>query len=117
MTNPRWFMMVLLGFGLGACEEAVAIDVKCGTTWAPSIECDVSETLGKSEVEACWDYDLTCANGKHVTAERTCQKVADGNTVKTVIPAAKLTGYSQCGGDTAPVGILSGLTLNGQRTR
>ena len=67
-------------------------------------------------LEARWDFAVTCANGNRVTAERTCQKLKDGDTVRTVIPAAKLTGYDRCGGDGPRVGKLTGLTLDGQRT-
>lgn len=116
MKNPTWLIIMFVGAGLGACEEQVAISVNCETTWAPSIACDVTERLGKREVEACWDYTVTCANGNRVTAERTCQRVGGGETVRAVIPAAKLTGYDRCGGGGAPVGRASGLTLDGVRT-
>ena len=116
MKNPCWLALVLVAVGLGACEEQVAVKVSCLTNWAPAVECDVSETIGKGEVEVCWDFAVTCANGNRVTAERTCQKVSGGDTVKTLIPVAKLTGYDGCGGSGSPVGKLTGVTLDGKRT-
>ncbi len=114
MKNPCLSIIMLLGVGLGACDEMVAVDVKCGTNWAPAVECEVSETIGKREVEVCWDFAVTCANGNRVTAERTCQKLGRGDTVKTVIPAAKLTGHGRCGGDGSPVSAVTGLTVDGK---
>jgi hypothetical protein len=105
---------VLAGGLLAACEEQVSVHVECVTTATPAVECDVIQKVGKSEVEACWEFAVTCANGAEVKAERTCQKVKDGATIKTVIPAAKLTGVEKCGGDGPPVGKLVGLTLNGK---
>lgn len=117
MKNPICLITMFVGAGLGACEEQVAISVKCETTWAPSVACDVTERLGKRAVEACWDYAVTCADGNRVEAGRTCQRVSGGETVRTVIPAAKLTGYDRCGGGGAPVGRATGLTIDGVRTQ
>jgi hypothetical protein len=104
-----------LAFVLAAgCGENVKVEVLCETTAAPAIECDVKQTLGKSEVDVCWDFAVTCANGAVVTAERTCQKVKDGGTARAVVPADKLTGIEKCGGDKPPTGALSNLTINGK---
>lgn len=118
MRHPSWLVVVgvLIGGLCAACEEQVAVNVQCVTTGVPAVECDVVQTVGKGEVEACWDFAVTCANGSEVKAERTCQKVKDGATVKTVIPKEKLTGVDKCGGDGPPVGKLTGLTLNGKST-
>lgn len=105
---------VLVGGLFAACDEKVSVSVNCVTTAAPAVECDVTQTVGKSEVEACWDFAVTCANGNRVTAERTCQKLGRGDTVKTVIPAAKLTGHGRCGGDGSPVSAVTGLTVDGK---
>jgi hypothetical protein len=114
MKTSYFLLIMLVGAGLGACEEMVAVSVKCGTTWAPAVECDVSETFGKREVVACWDFSVTCANGNRVTAERTCQKLKGGGTVKTMIPAGKLTGYDRCGGEGSPVSAVTRLTIDGE---
>ena len=86
------------------------------TTATPAVECDVAQTKGKSEVEACWDFSVTCANGAVVTAPRTCQKVGDGKTVHTTIPADKLVGVDKCGGEGKPTGTITNMTINGEKS-
>jgi hypothetical protein len=107
-------VLLVLPVAIGCKGEDVSVHVDCITTAAPAIECDVKQTKGKSEVEACWDSSVTCANGNVVKAQRWCQKVKDGATVKTTIPADKLTGIEGCGGDGAPTAKLENLTLNGK---
>ena len=98
-----------------ACKgEEVAVHVDCITTAAPAIECEVKQTKGKSEVEACWEMTVTCANGGIVKAPKWCQKVKDGGTAKTTIPGDKLTGMEGCGGTGAPTAKLENLTINGK---
>lgn len=100
---------------LAACKgEEVSVNVDCKTTAAPAVECDVTQTKGKSEVEACWDFSVTCANGAVVKAARTCQKVKDGGTVKTTITADKLDGIDKCGGDGPPTGSMTNMTIDGK---
>jgi hypothetical protein len=103
-------LVALLGFG---CGESVKVSVNCLTVQGPAVECDVSQTLGKGEVEACWDFEVTCGNGEVVKAPRTCQKVKDGGTAKATIPGDKLANVEKCGGE-GPVGKVSNLTLNGK---
>src|SRR5215213_5765062 len=114
--NALRLLLVVGIFGSVAtgCGEDVTVHIGCKTTAAPAVECDVAQTAGKSEVEACWDFAVTCANGGEVKAERTCQKVKDGATTKVVIPAEKLTGMDKCGGDGAPVAKVTGTTINGK---
>ncbi|HEY5952385.1 MAG TPA: hypothetical protein VIV40_43100, partial [Kofleriaceae bacterium] len=100
---------------LAGCKgEEVFVHVDCVTTAAPAIECEVKQTKGKSEVEVCWDFSVTCGNGAVVKAPNTCQKVKDGGTVKTTISADKLDGIDQCGGDKPPTGSLTNMTINGK---
>jgi hypothetical protein len=106
--------LVLLATG---CGEKVNVSVHCITTAAPAVECDVKQTKGKSEVEVCWDFKATCANGAVVTAERTCQKVKDGATVKTTIPADKLDGVDKCAGDKPPVAVMENMTIDGKKAQ
>jgi hypothetical protein len=96
------------------CGEDVSAHVDCITTAAPAVECDVKQTKGKSEIEVCWDFSVTCANGAVVKAPNTCQKVKDGATAKVTIPADKLDGIDKCGGDKPPTGALSNMTINGK---
>lgn len=116
MKRFQWLMAAAVaasGFAAG-CGEEVSVNVTCKTTAVPSVDCDVTERVGKSEVEVCWDFAVTCANGGVVTAERTCQKVKDGGTAKTVIAADKLTGLDKCGGEGPPTGTVTNMTLNGK---
>jgi hypothetical protein len=101
----------------GCKSEKVSAHVDCVTTAAPAVECDVSQTKGKSEIDVCWDFAVTCANGAIVTAARTCQKVKDGGTAKVTIPADKLEGIDKCGGDKPPTGTLSNMTINGEKSQ
>lgn len=97
------------------CGEKVNVSVNCITTAAPAVECTVEQTKGKSEVEVCWDFKATCANGAVVTAERTCQRVKDGGTMKTTIPADKLDGVDKCAGDKPPVAVMDNMTIDGKK--
>lgn len=106
---------VLLAPLLG-CSENVNVGVNCITTADPAVECTATQTEGKSEVEACWGFELTCANGAKVTAPRSCVKVKDGGSEKVTIPGDKLTGVDKCGGDKPPTGRLVDTTLNGKPT-
>lgn len=99
---------------LAACSENVKVHISCITTAEPSVECELKQTTGKSEVEVCWDFVATCDNGAVVKAERTCQKVKDGGTAKATIPADKLTGVDKCGGSKPPTAKVENMTLNGK---
>lgn len=112
MSRMRYLPLALLV--LAACSEHVDVHVDCITTAAPAVECEVKQTKGKSEVEVCWDFSVTCGNGAVVKAPNTCQKVKDGGTVKTTISADKLDGIDQCGGDKPPTGSLTNMTINGK---
>lgn len=117
MNASRLFLVgVLLGAGLTGCSEQVSVQVNCESVAGPAVECVVAESVGKAEVEACWDFSVLCANGAEVKAERTCHKVKDGATDKVVIPAEKLSGIDKCGGSGPPTAKMSGLTLNGKPT-
>ncbi len=98
---------------LTGCGERVNVSVNCVSTADPAVECEVVQKAGTSEVEACWDFFVECANGTVVEAPHTCQKVKDGATVKVKIPGAQLTNLDKCGGKGPPKGKLSNLTLNG----
>jgi len=101
---------------LAGCRERVNVSVNCKTLGDPiRVECQVTQTQGKTEVEACWDFSVQCGNGKVVKAERTCTKIADGGNTTVTIPETKLSGLEDCGGE-HPVGKLSNMTINGKTT-
>lgn len=99
---------------LTACKgEDVSVHVDCIVKSGPQIDCEVKQTKGKSEVEACWDISGSCPNGATLKAERKCQKVKDGGTVTATIPADKITlGGPTC--DANPTMTLSNMTINGK---
>jgi len=99
------------------CGEKVNVEVHCKTTTGSTISCDVVQTAGKAEIEACWDLKVTCGNGAIVTTPRNCQKVKDGKTETYVVPKDKLIGLEACGGDKAPTMELLKLTLDGDNLR
>jgi hypothetical protein len=98
---------------LAGCES-VKVSVDCVTVAGPAVNCDVKQTEGKSEVEVCWDFAVTCDNGTKVTAPRSCAKVKDGGTTHLVIPGDKLTDADKC--DSGPKATVSNLTLNGKKS-
>jgi hypothetical protein len=109
--------LLLTGLGLAGCGEEVRVNVACVTVATPAVECTVTQTQGKGEVEACWDFTATCANGVAVKAARTCQKVKNGGTEKAIIPADKLADVDKCAGDKPPTAKVENLTLNGQAAK
>lgn len=106
---------LLLVIGLAACTERVEVAVNCETTAAPAVECTVKQTKGKSEVDVCWDFTATCANGTVVKPARTCAKVKDGGETKATIPRDKLPNVDKCGGDKPPTAVVENLTINGKK--
>lgn len=103
---------------LAGCSEQVHVSVDCATK-ETGVECKVAQTEGKSEVEACWDFSVTCGNGAVVTADHTCQKVKDGRTETALIPNAKLHGLDKCAVGEAnkpPVAAMTNLTINGKKS-
>ena len=100
-------------FCVAGCES-VKVHVNCVTTKDSTVECTVQQTSGKAEVEACWDFAVTCPNGTVVKAPRTCQKVSGGGTQKVTVPFDKLTNLDKCGGTGESTAALSNLTLDGK---
>jgi hypothetical protein len=111
--KPSFASLLLLTGLLGGCSEQVNVTVNCVTTAAPAVECEVTQTKGKAEVEVCWDFTATCENGV-VVKTHACQKVKDGGSAKTTIPADKLPDVDKCAGSKPPVAKVDNLTLNGK---
>jgi hypothetical protein len=101
---------------LAGCSEEVNVSVNCITTTAPAVECDVEQTKGKTEVEACWDFEIKCGNGAVVKAPRACQKIGGGGKVKHVTPGDKLSGLDKCGGSN-PVATMTNMTIDGKASQ
>ena len=100
---------------LAGCKgEQVKVEVLCETVQGPAVNCDVKQTEGKSEIEVCWDFSVTCTNGTKVDAPRSCAKVKDGGTTKYVIPGDKLVGAEKCDG--GPKATVTNMTINGEKS-
>jgi hypothetical protein len=112
----RSLLVVVIVVSLWGCESPLA-EVHCVTTAVPSVECEVSQTRGKAEVEVCWEFEAECENGAIVTAERICQRVKDGGKAKAVISAGQLTGIEDCAGSNPPATRFRSLTLERVPTR
>lgn len=89
------------------------VNVNCATN-ETTVECAVQQVQGKDEVEACWDFAITCANNTVVKAPRMCTKVRGGGTETATISADKLIGMDKCGGTGSPTAAMSNLTINGK---
>jgi hypothetical protein len=102
----------LASVALVGCTEQVKVNIQCATT-DTGVNCDLTQTVGKTEVEACWDFTITCGNGAVVKAPRMCQKVKDGGTAKAAMPKDKLIGIEKCGG-VNPSAVMTNLTIDGK---
>ncbi|HTM19877.1 MAG TPA: hypothetical protein VL172_05195 [Kofleriaceae bacterium] len=99
-----------------ACSKhKVGVRVDCEVPTQEAVECTVEQTQGKDEIEACWDFEITCANGEVVGAPNTCTKVKDGGKEKVTIGRDKLTNADKCGGKGQPTAKVSNLTINGKK--
>ena len=94
-------LTALLLIGVVACDllgrrRRVEVDVKCDTAH-DGVTCQVTRRSGKAAAQACWDMELTCANGRATTAH-TYQKIPVGSdSVSTeVIPWTAFTHVSLC---------------------
>lgn len=105
-------LSMLAGLALGGCGEKVNVHVDCVTAAGPTIQCDISQTQGKSEVEVCWDFKVVCKNGTEIAPPRSCTKVKDGGTVHYTIPSDKIQNAYKCDADPKPT--LSNMTINGE---
>lgn len=107
-----------LTFGAG-CTEEVNVTVNCETVAEPEVAvvCQIKQTKGKSEVEACWDFAVTCANGAVVESPRACVKVKDGGNAEQRTPGANLKNLDKCAGDKPPTAAVSNLTIDGKAAK
>ena len=115
MRGTMLTIVVLLA-AAGCKQERVMAKVNCevvaGTGGAPAVECTAQQTQGKTDVEVCWDFKVTCDSGATLVTPHTCTHVANGGTSKTTIPGDKLTITGNCTG--AKHGSLGTLTIDGK---
>ncbi len=108
----------LTAFSAG-CKENVNVTVNCETVADPNVAvlCQIKQVQGKTEVEACWDFAVTCANGTVVQTPRSCAKVKDGGSAVHRTEADKLTNLDKCAGDKPPTAKVSNFTINGEAAK
>jgi hypothetical protein len=97
---------------LAGCGEKVDVHVECASAAGPTVQCEIVQQKGTTEVEVCWDFKVVCKNGTTIAPPRSCTKVKDGGTVHYTIPPDKLVGTDQC--DAEPKATLSNITVNGE---
>ena len=79
---------------LAACGGDAKVDVECSGA-AEGVSCNVKHTEGSATVEACWDVNFECANGKKPSGHA-CKVVEPGKTEKEMIPKEKVSDWDAC---------------------
>lgn len=70
--------------------------VDCGTPGPGGVDCVIKRTAGEGSFKACWDLEITCANGGKMVASA-CQGVKAGAAEGTAnLPAASFSNQDQC---------------------
>jgi hypothetical protein len=109
-------VLLLVSLVVAACNrEEVAALVNCEVTEGPAVECAAKQTKGRSAIEVCWDFSVTCANNATLEATHICQKLQDGGARNVVVPTEKLKMSGACDGEAK--GAVTNLTINGKATR
>ena len=99
----------------GCKQEQVSTNVNCEVKAGPTVDCTVAETKGTADVEICWEFRVTCANGATLEAARTCAKVKDGQTSNATIPTDKIKSAGSCEGE--KTAAVTNLTINGEKAQ
>lgn len=97
-------------FALGLVDsETAAARVDCGTPGPEGVDCDVKRTGGTGGFEACWELEITCANGSKMVGSG-CGKVAAGaNETKVNLPPSGFSNQQAC--DSPKSGEVQRLTV------
>lgn len=107
-------MCVVLAAAVTGCGKKLSVQVDCEAKTREAITCDVKQTAGTEEAEACWDLKAECPNGAIVTGPRTCQKVKGGGTETATILTSSMENVENCQGG-KPKLLLTALTINGKQ--
>lgn len=78
-NKALWYFVGLFAIGvLSSCgEDKSAARVDCGVPGPTGVECDVKRTAGNGAFKACWNLEISCANGQKMVGAA-CQGVAAG---------------------------------------
>jgi hypothetical protein len=108
-------LLIVLAVAAIGCREEVASSVLCEIKEGPVVDCSVTQTKGKAEIEVCWNYKAECANKSTLEAPKMCAKVKDGGSATASAPADKLTISGACEG--AAKGAVTNMTINGETAK
>ena len=108
-------LAIVLGVVTGCSQERVGVNVACEVKKGPVVECVVAQTKGTAEVEACWDFKVTCAVSGAIEAPRTCAKIKGGETTTVTIPTDKIKVSATCEGKQEQGN--ANLTINGESAK
>lgn len=82
--------------GLAAEDSTSSARVDCGTPGPGGVDCDVKRTGGTGAFEACWELEITCANGGKMVGSG-CGKVAAGaSATKVNLPPGGFSNQEGC---------------------
>jgi len=77
-----------------AGDDAARVD--CGTPGPGGVDCDLKRTGGARRLNACWDLEITCANGGKMVGHA-CGDIAAGAPSGTVnMPVASFSNQDGC---------------------
>lgn len=107
-------LCVLVVSAVACKREEVAALVNCEVKEGPTVECAVKQTKGRSEIDVCFDFSVTCANGAALEANHICQKLKDGGARNVVVPTDKIETKGACEGATNAA--VTNMTINGKAT-
>jgi hypothetical protein len=83
--------------------------VDCGTPGPEGVDCDIKRTSGRTSFQACWDLEITCANGG-VMVGHGCGTIAAGEAAGTVnLPVSAFSNQDGC--DAPKAGAVQNLTV------
>lgn len=100
--------VLVLVLGVGAMDEAVKVTttttapgarVDCGTPGPGGVDCTVQRTHGTGALQACWDLEITCANGGVMVGDA-CGSLGENDATSTV--NMPVSGFSNQEGCDAP---------------
>ncbi|GMU61223.1 MAG: hypothetical protein AMXMBFR34_29860 [Myxococcaceae bacterium] len=76
--------------------EADGARVDCGTPGPDGVDCDLKRTSGEGGFKACWELEITCANGAKMVGQG-CGTVGAGAPTGTArMPVSAFSNQDAC---------------------
>ena len=92
-----------------ADDDTDGARVDCGTPGPEGVDCDIKRKSGRTAFKACWDLEITCANGG-VMVGHGCGTVAAGEAAgKANMPVSTFSNQEGC--DAPKAGAVKQLTV------